>query len=192
MTQVGSTLDPLVEVLAALSLPNAIATFEQIGDGTKGVVIFGCGQLGTFAVDGATRAGLKVLAFADNNQRNWGRRIAGIEVMSPQEAVQRYNDEAFFVVAVYNGTAPRKQLAELNCKRIVPYPLFFWRFSQHMPFEDRLELPNRVIKDPNAIRAGYALLSDARSRIEFAAQIQCRGVLYYGRCSKAEPRAGAL
>jgi FkbM family methyltransferase len=132
---------------------------------------------------------LKVLAFADNNQKNWGRRIAGIEVMSPQEAVNQYNHEAFFVVAVYNGTMPRKQLAELNCKRIVPYPLFFWRFSQHMPFEYRLELPNRVIEDPNAIRAGYALLSDARSRVEFAAQIQWRCSLDYDCLPKPDPPA---
>ncbi|HWY99519.1 MAG TPA: FkbM family methyltransferase [Edaphobacter sp.] len=178
-----------MEVLAALSLPNAIATFEHVGDGAKGVVIFGCGQLGTFALDGATQAGLKVLAFADNNQTNWGRRIAGVEVMSPQEAVDRYNDEAFFVVAVYNGTAPRQQLAELNCKRVVPYPLFFWRFSHHMPFEDRLELPNRVIEDRNAIRTGYAFLSDARSRTEFAAQIQWRCSLDYDCLPKADPPA---
>jgi FkbM family methyltransferase len=184
-----SSLDPLVEVLAALSLPNAIATFEQVGDGTKGVVIFGCGQLGTFALAGATQAGLKVLAFADNNQTSWGRRITGIEVMSPREAVHRYNDEAFFVVAVYNGTVPRKQLAKLKCKRIVPYPLFFWRFSEHMPFEYRLELPNRVIEDPNAIRAGYALLSDAKSRVEFAAQIQWRCSLDYDCLPKEDPPA---
>ena len=189
MTQVESSLDPLEEVLAALSLPNAIPNFEQVGDGTGGVVIFGCGQLGTFALDGATRAGLKVLAFADNNQTNWSRRIAGIKVMSPQEAVHRYNDEAFFVVAVYNGTAPRKQLAELNCRRIWPYPLFFWRFWQHMPFEDRLELPDRVIEDPKAIRAGYAHLSDAKSRIEFAAQIQWRCSLDYDCLPKADPPA---
>ena len=51
--------------------------------------------------------------------------------MSPQEAVDRYNDEAFFVVAVHNGTAPRKQLAELNCKRIVPYPFSLAVFAAH-------------------------------------------------------------
>jgi FkbM family methyltransferase len=182
-----SSLDPLVEVLASLSLPNAVATFEHVGEGAKGVVIFGCGQLGTFALDGAIRAGLKVLAFADNNHANWGRHISVIEAMSPDEAIRRYNDEAFFVVAVYNGTTPRKQLAELNCKRIVPYPLFFWRFSQHMPFEDRLELPNRVIEDPNAIRAGYALLGDTRSRVEFAAQVRWRSTLDYGCLPKADP-----
>jgi FkbM family methyltransferase len=182
-------LDPLAEVFAALSSPGAFPSLEPIDDGVSEVVILGCGYLGMFTLEGATRAGLKVLAFADNNQTNWGRRIAGVEVMSPQEAVHRYNDNSFFVVAVYNGTAPRKQLAELNCKRIVPYPFFFWQFSQHMPFEDRLELPNRVIEDPNAIRAGYALLSDAKSRFEFAAQIQWRCSLDYDCLPKADPPA---
>lgn len=189
MAQTQVFLDPLAEVLAALSSPGALPSLKPVDDKMGGVVILGCGYLGMFALEGATRAGLKVLAFADNNQANWGRRIAGIEVMSPVEAVRRYNDEAFFVVAVYNGTAPRKQLAELNCKRIVPYPLFFWRFSQYMPFEDRLELPNRVIEDPDAIRAGYALLSDAKSRVEFAAQIQWRCSLDYDYLPKADPPA---
>jgi FkbM family methyltransferase len=187
MAQTEFFLDPLAEVLAALSSPGAFPSLEPIDERVSGVVILGCGYLGLFTLEGATRAGLKVLAFADNNETNWGRHIAGIEVMSPQEAVRRYNDEAFFVAAVYNGTAPRKQLAELNCKRIVPYPLFFWRFSQHMPFEDRLELPNRVIEDPKAIRAGYAHLSDAKSRIEFAAQIQWRCSLDYDSLPKADP-----
>jgi FkbM family methyltransferase len=189
MAQTEVFLDPLAEVLAALSSPGAFPSLKPVDDGVSGVVILGCGYLGMFTLEGATRAGLKVLAFADNNQSNWGRRIAGIEVMSPQEAVNKYNDDAFFVAAVYNGTAPRKQLAELNCKRIVPYPLFFWRFSQHMPFEDRLELPNRVIEDPKAIHAGYAHLSDAKSRIEFAAQIQWRCSLDYDCLPKADPPA---
>src|ERR1017187_3623865 len=126
-----SSLD-IADVLAALGSPDASAGFKPVGEGTRGVVIFGCGHLGKWTLDGATGAGLSVLAFADNNQKNWGQRIADVEVMSPQEAVLRYKDDAFFVVAIYNGTAPRKQLAELGCKRIVPYPLFFWQFSSQI------------------------------------------------------------
>lgn len=177
----------IAEVLASLRSPEALPSLEPFGEGTRGMVIFGCGHLGKFTLDGASGAGLDVLAFADNNQANWGRRIAGIEVMSPVEAVRRYNDEAFFVVAIYNGTAPRKQLAELNCKRIVPYPLFFWRFSQYMPFEDSLELPHRVLDDPNAIQSGYALLSDAKSQREFVAQIRWRCSLDYNFLPKPDP-----
>jgi FkbM family methyltransferase len=176
----------IANVLAAFASPGALPGLELFDEG-KGVVIFGCGHLGKSTLDGATAAKLDVLAFADNNQANWGQRIAGIEVMSPQEAIRRYNDEAFFVAAIYNGTAPRKQLAELGCKRIVPYPLFFWRFSEYMPFEDRLELPSRVIADPNAIQSGYALLSDAKSRLEFVAQIRWRCSLDYDCLPKADP-----
>ena len=187
LAQAESSSD-IAQVLAALGSPGALPSLEPFGEGARGVVILGCGHLGKFTLDGATGAGLDVLAFADNKQANWGRRIEGIEVISPQEAVRRFNDEAFFVVAIYNGTAPRKQLAELNCKRIVPYPLFFSRFSQYMPFEDSLELPHRVLDDPNAIHAGYSLLSDAKSRLEFVAQIRWRCSLNYDCLPKPDPQ----
>ena len=177
----------IADVIAALGSPDTSAGFKPVADGTTGVVIFGCGHLGKWTLDGATGAGLKVLAFADNNQKNWGQRIAGVEVMSPQEAVRRYNNDAFFVVAIYNGTVPRKQLAELGCKRLVPYPLFFWQFSAHMPFEDRLELPSRVLADTSAIQSGYVLLDDEKSRIEFIAQLRWRCSLDYGCLPQPDP-----
>jgi FkbM family methyltransferase len=177
----------IADVLAALGSPDASAGFKPVGEATRGVVIFGCGHLGKWTLDGATGAGLRVLAFADNNEKNWGQRIADVEVMSPQEAVLRYNDDAFFVVAIYNGTVPRKQLAALGCKRIVPYPLFFWQFSAHMPFEDRLELPSRVLADPSAIQSGYALLGDEKSRLEFIAQLRWRCWLDYGCLPQPDP-----
>jgi FkbM family methyltransferase len=177
----------LDELLAELSLPGAILDLEPIEKNFNSMVIFGCGHLGDNTLKGAVAAGLDVVAFADNNQANWGKRIAGIEVMSPAEAVRRYNNRTFFVTAIYNGTVPRKQLAELNCKRIVPYPLFFFRFSKYMPFEDRLELPARVIADPPAIRAGYTLLSDMRSQREFLAQVRWRCTLDYGCLAQPDP-----
>src|SRR5947208_3525742 len=113
---ISQTSLDFADVLASLGSPDASAGFKPVNEGTKGLVIFGCGQLGSFALNGAIGAGLNVFAFADNNKANWGRRIGGVEVLSPQETIERYNDQAFFVVAVYNGTAPRKQLADLGCK----------------------------------------------------------------------------
>jgi FlaA1/EpsC-like NDP-sugar epimerase len=122
MAHLESSLDPLAEVLASAGSIGALPRLEPVYAEARSAVIFGCGHLGRLSLEGATAAGLNILAFADNNQANWGRRIAGIEVISPQEAVHKYNDDAFFVAAIYNGTAPRKQLAEMGCKRIVPYP----------------------------------------------------------------------
>jgi FkbM family methyltransferase len=92
-----------------------------------------------------------------------------------------------FVVAIYNGTSSRTQLRDLGCDRIVPYPIFFWQFSRHMPEEDRLELPHRVLACVEEIRAGHALLGDPRSRQEYAAQIAWRCSLDYARLPPQEP-----
>ena len=80
------------------------------------------------------------------------RRIEGVPVLNPADAVSRY-DYAFFVVAIYNGTPVRHQLGQLGCQRVVPYPLFFWEFWRWMPREDRLELPHRILSYENDFRA---------------------------------------
>jgi FkbM family methyltransferase len=184
--------DPLEQTLADLGSPAAVSeresnAFESVAGGLTKVVICGCGHLGTLALAGARRAGFEVMAFADNASARWGGALQGIPIMSPDEAVIRHVHEAFFVVAIYNGAASRRQLAELGCARVVPYPMFFWRFSHHMPEEDRLELPHRILGSLADIRAGYALLHERRSREEFAAQIAWRCSLDSSRLSAPEP-----
>jgi hypothetical protein len=56
-----------------------------------------------------------------------------------------------------------------------------------MPSEGTLEQPDRVAADSEAIRAGYAALSDARSRVEFAAQIRWRRSLDYDCLPAPDP-----
>jgi FkbM family methyltransferase len=180
-------LDPLADALGVLAWSSS--KLDPTVEGMRKVVIFGAASLGKLALEGASNAGLDVLAFADNNPAKWGGRLDGIEIMSPGEAVSRFNDEAFFVAAVYNGAGPRRQLAELNCQRIVPYPLFFGLFSQYMPSGGGLEPPDRVAADPEAIRAAYAVLSDAKSQVEFAAQIRWRRSLDYDYLPAPEPLA---
>jgi FkbM family methyltransferase len=176
--------DSLEHVLAGLGSLESVRRFESsvfgaiAGSATK-VVIFGCAYLGRLTLSGARDAGLDVVAFADNNQSVWGQRLDGIPILPVADAVSRHGRHAFFVVAVYNGTPPRKQLLALGCRRIVPYPMFFWRFAGHMPGEYRLELPHRILSHVQEIRAGHALLGDVQSRREFAAQIAWRCSLDY-------------
>ncbi len=143
------------------------------------IVVFGTGHLGTVALSGLRGAGVEPLAFCDNNSRLWGSHKDGVVVLSPAEAAKLYNDSAAFVVSIYNSTAPRRQLQELGCTRIVPYPVLFWKHWRTMPKEDRLELPHRIMERAGEIAAGYDLLSDERSRREFAAQIRWRCLLDY-------------
>ncbi len=160
--------------------------FDSIAQGASSIVIFGCGHLGKTAFSGAVEAGLKVVAFADNNPSIRGGVLEGIPILSPSEAVAKYNESAGFVVAIYNGTPPRAQLRALGCKRIVPFPLFYWRFSSLFP-DVGLELPHRILESLDEARRGYELLSDAESRQEFAAQIQWRCTLDYACLPAPEP-----
>ena len=151
---------------------------EETAFDSKRVVIFGCGHLGRVAFAGAIEAGLNVVAFADNNRSNWGKMLEGIPIKPPAEAVAHHNRDALFLVAIYNGTAPRAQLRDLGCTRSVPFPAFFKRFPQYFP-EVGLELPHRILENVDDARRGYDLLSDAKSREEFAAQMQWRCTMDY-------------
>jgi FkbM family methyltransferase len=143
------------------------------------VVIFGAGQLGRFVLPALRKAGLEVLAYCDNNSPRWGSMIDGVPAMSPAEAVERYRDSACFLVAVYNSSAPRRQLRELGCPRIVPYPVFFWKHWRSLPGEERLAVPHRILEQADAIPAGYQLLADEASREEFLAQLRWRCLMDY-------------
>jgi FkbM family methyltransferase len=186
------TFDPLESVLAELGPVSRVreretTAFRDVAGDATDVVIAGSGQLGRAALPGVRRAGFHVVAFSDNNQARWGQTIDGVRVMGPADAIARYNTSALFLVAIYNGTPVREQLRGLGCRRVVPYPLFFWQFSRDMQEETRLDLPHRILESVEPMRAGYGLLADDRSRLEFAAQIAWRCTLDYARLPFPDP-----
>jgi FkbM family methyltransferase len=150
------------------------------------IVIAGAGQLGRFVLPGVHGAGLKPLAYCDNNSSLWGTQIEGIPVMSPAAAVERYGDRACFLTAIYNPSAITRQLRELGCTRIVPYPAFFWKFSAVLS-DERLDLPNRILQQIDGMRPAYGLLADDSSRREFCAQLRWRCLLDYDCLPRPEP-----
>jgi len=163
--------------------------FDRIADPPHNpVLILGTGHLGQWALGGLRQAGIEPPAFCDNNSRIWGTRIEGIPVLGPAEALARYPNAAV-IVAIYNSTAPQNQLRELGCKRVVPYPVLFWKHWQFMPREDRLELPQRILARAEEMAPAYELLSDDESRREFCAQIRWRCLLDYACLPKPGPAA---
>lgn len=176
--------ESLEEVLATLGSSEQIrasmaSAFGAAAGGGRRVVIVGCGHLGTLAFSGAKAAGLDIVAVADNNPARWHSTFNDVPVLPPEEAVTRHNHDAFFVVGIYNGSPVRQQLLDLGCTRVVSYPMFFWHFSDHMPEEDRLELPYRILPHVDMIRGAYARLADAQSKVEYAAQVHWRCTLDY-------------
>lgn len=184
-------INPLEQSIAVSRSPGNVAraaggAFNAVAASVTRVVIVGCGHLGMLALSGARRAGLEVLAFADNDRERWGTALEGVSVMSPAEAVAKHNENSFFVVAIYNGSSVRRQISDLGGARVVPYPLFFWQYSDQMPEEDRLELPHRILQQIADIRVTYSMLLDQHSRTEYAAQVEWRCTLNYQCLPPAE------
>lgn len=185
---------PLVRVLDRLSqrayqevLRDPAAMFNAVAGTARQAAIFGCGHLGGLALSGLVVAGWAVVALVDNNRSLQGCTVNGLPVLAPEEAVKRFNDKAVFVVAIYNGSTPRSQLAALGCRRIVPYPMLFWRFRKHMQEETRLELPQVILGATEQLNEAFRVLNDQKSRDEFAAQIFWRCSLDYSRLPPHDP-----
>src|SRR5205823_3318531 len=128
------------------------ATFDGLAAGARDAVIFGSGSLGRIILDGARASNLPVLAFADNNRALWGLQIDGIPVVSPADAVARFNDRAYFIVGVYNSAKPARQLKELRARRVVSYAAFYWKFADTIPWAPGLERPSKIVAEAAAMR----------------------------------------
>src|SRR5215471_4425911 len=74
------------------------------------LVIFGAGHLGRFVLPGLMEAGVRPLAYSDNNPRMWGTDIDGIPVLPPAEPIAGYRGEAVFLAAIYTADAVGRQL----------------------------------------------------------------------------------
>jgi hypothetical protein len=187
MTTAPSPADAFEDLLAQLRLETRDRIEARVhetwlhfaGTAPASLVVFGCGQLGRFVLPAVRAAGLGPVAYCDNNPRTWGTAVDGVPVLAPAEAIERFGATAPFLVAIYNPSPVRRQLAELGCRRIVPYPALFWEHSTCLPAEERLDLPQHLAAHLDEIEPAFRLLADDRSRREFLAQIRWRCLLDY-------------
>ena len=144
------------------------------------VVLFGAGKLGRQTLAGMRKAGLAdPVAFADNSPQLHGTQVDGVAVLSPEQAVLRHARSAF-VVATYNTSKPRAQLAGLGA-RAIPYA---WLFAAHPDaFLPHLCLdhPARVLEAADAVRQGFALMDGGASREAYLHQVRWRLFLDFDR-----------
>jgi FkbM family methyltransferase len=138
------------------------------------IVLFGSGEFGQWTLKRLRRALVEPICFSDNNQSKWGTKINGVEVLSPSDAVERFGSTAVFVVTIYNGSAARNQLRQMNCKRVISAATLFWKYpSEFMP-DLGIDTPELLVEQEAQIRQCFDLLSDEQSRREFCDQIQWR------------------
>ena len=144
------------------------------------IVLLGAGQLGRRTLRALERVGRPAVAVADNNAALWGTEVENVRVYSPAEAASRFGKVATFVVSIWRagGThryeQSRRQLHELGCERITSIAPLAWKYAEAMLPHYCLDLPHRVLEEAASVRAAVGLLGDARSRLEYRAQLRFR------------------
>jgi FkbM family methyltransferase len=135
------------------------------------LVLFGAGPLGKSVLVGLRKAGVEPVAFADNNPDLWHRQVMGVPVLSAIEAAALHGKTACFVVTIYQGSSPRRQLASLGCHRVVACAPLLWKYADIFIPQCGIELPHRFREQCQSIRQCYAMLGDELSKRELREQL---------------------
>jgi len=165
---VSLELDALLsEPVASAEARAATAFADYAGD--RAIVVFGTDDLARRVAAEATRAGRRVLAFADGQTA----AIDGVPVLPITEAVARHGEDAVFVLCPTDGRRAGT-CASLGAKRITPFALFAWSHPERLLPEGMIDLPQHVLEQRDEVLRAFALLEDEASRDAFVAQIRYR------------------
>lgn len=157
------------------------SAYDQFASPYAGtVVLFGAGGLGRRTLAGLGRHGVKPVAFADNKPATWGRQIAGVPVLAPKAAAQRYGNRAAFVVTIWGALGRDRmrdrigQLQRLGCARVMSFGPLYWRYPEGLLPHYGADLPHKLHEQADAVRAAFELWGDETSRREYVSQIRWR------------------
>lgn len=89
------------------------------------MIIFGAGKQAESTYEVASFIGYQIIVFADNDERKWGKRIKGIEIVSPEQLKNysckmvipdKFFDEIFLQMKTQNYSGTMVKRSELNAE----------------------------------------------------------------------------
>jgi FkbM family methyltransferase len=162
----------------------------------KSLVLFGAGNLGRKILAELRKEGIEPRAFTDNNPLTWGRFIDGIEVLSPQDAAQKFCCQATFIVTIWSPGShhqfreTKRQLLFLNCTNVIPFLSVFWKFQEAFLPNCFLDLPHKIIDERDETKRAFLLWEDEPSRATYVSQLKWRMLENYdgllGSCTDTQ------
>ena len=174
-------LDQLLSEDVASAKRREKATYDELvaphGDR---LVLFGAGNLGRRTLAGLRKLGIEPLAFSDNNPAAWGKQVEGIDVVSPQDAADRFGNNAAFLLTIWGGhgtdrmSARCDHLRRLGCDTVVPFAFLYWKHPDLYLPHYALDVPHKVLLAADDVRAAFELFNDEASLREFVGQIRWR------------------
>jgi FkbM family methyltransferase len=143
------------------------------------LVLYGAGNLGRKTLRGLRELGIEPLAFSDANPKLWDADVDGLRVLSPTDAVAAFGDVAVFVITIWGGApeplAVRRQfLMGLGARVVVSFGYLYWKYPGTFLPHYAFDLPQKVLRQRDAIVRAFSLWADDPSRAEYVAQIRWR------------------
>lgn len=90
---------------------------KNLGEpGEVPVVVFGCGYCGYQAYQWLGRKGYHILAFMDNNEALWGKRIDGYLIEPPEKVTVWKNREKYLIANELYYNEIRNQLLDMGVR----------------------------------------------------------------------------
>ena len=173
--------DPSAEFsrLLSVQLPAWAAEEGQAFDQRSGgsadrVVIYGFGDLGGKVLRGLTTLGIKPVGIVDAGLAATTGQVDGVPCVALAEGAARWGREAVFVVAVFNQSGTRafahirSQLEAAGVRRISYFLPLFWKYPETFLPHYSLDLPSKLLAQKEHLQQAFDLLSDERSREDFA------------------------
>jgi FkbM family methyltransferase len=134
------------------------------------VVLHGAGGNGRRLAARMKADGQRIVCFADNDKKLQGTFMDGVRVLSLDEAVRRFAEEALFVVSIFNSAfdadykAVKVGLQRLGAKHIISFPAVALRYAGDLLPHCMLGRPGDILPHREAAEQICGRLNDGRSR----------------------------
>lgn len=160
----------------------------MLGDMATNIVLYGAGSSGIAFLYYLRDIGINPLYFCDGNALKWGQKCEGLEIISPEEIVDKVGRQALVIVTINTDgkrycksfdealqkgghTGVHKRLHEAGCKNVIDYTYFrrcFFMFKG-----DRYNLPScsdvdiMLEHEKEIIKAYYSLEDDMSKEVYY-------------------------
>ncbi|MGA3172244.1 MAG: FkbM family methyltransferase [Chthoniobacteraceae bacterium] len=186
----SQSLDTLLSADPAPAVQAIASDLHRRLDAVGGnLVLAGSGELGRATLKAVRQAGLNPVAFTDNNAEKSGTEVSGVPVMTPVEAVRRFQGTSLFAITVYTSGSLWTQFRGLGVEPI-SFARLAWTFpASFMPYYS-VDDPQIIPRNAVEIRRLFGFWTDDASRAEYLAQLQWRTTLdpevLGGQCPPAD------
>lgn len=122
---------------------------SQIMDKKVPVVIYGAARLGVIFKANLDRYNIDIAAFADSNRRLWGKRIEGIEVISPEELRKHYFHNPILIASLLYETEISDMLQALQFPLVYPLSFLNHQYPDIFPSPEYFETFSSLFSPDN-------------------------------------------